>query len=125
MAKRSNSSSSRRSALSKTHHSPSATRLVLRPSAQLWSPSPTYINPIEDRRVFSPVPRPGPSPKTTRGTSAHLYAPTAKTIGFQAPNHVMQCVRRKSRRQVLFAKKRTRQGARANRRHNFWSKISC
>lgn len=47
-------------------------------------------------------------------------------IGFAQPKGVAVCVRRKSRREVLFALNRTGAGARAyRRRRNEWSSVKC
>lgn len=47
-------------------------------------------------------------------------------LSFAAPDKVVLCVRRKRRKQVLFAKKKTGKGSRAKkRRRNYWSSISC
>lgn len=44
---------------------------------------------------------------------------------FAIPNKVAVCVRRKRRREVLHALKRTRKGAGARKRRNYWSDVSC
>lgn len=44
---------------------------------------------------------------------------------FDRPLHVSVCIRRKQRREVLFAKKRTRSGRGGRRRRNKWSDVSC
>lgn len=52
---------------------------------------------------------------------------TKASIGFDAPVSVLVCVRRKRRKEVLFAKRKTgRGGARQRRpRRNWFSKIHC
>lgn len=46
-------------------------------------------------------------------------------IAFAVPNKVAICVRRKTRREVLFAKRKTRKGSGANKTRNFWSDVKC
>lgn len=45
------------------------------------------------------------------------------SVQFRIPNLVSLCIRRKIRREVLHAKRRT--NGRGSRRHNQWSKIAC
>lgn len=47
----------------------------------------------------------------------------ADPFSFQVPKAVDVCVRRKQRREVLFALKRTRSGG--AKRRNYWSGVSC
>lgn len=44
---------------------------------------------------------------------------------FDVPRRVAVCVRRKQRREVLFAKRRTGKGSRAPRTRDYWSDVSC
>lgn len=100
----------------------------------LFTPS-SYpdLTPIEDNRRWQ---APLTSPKTLLGTPAQTqikqppkgrfkrpygYVPTH--VRFSAPESVVKCIRRKRRREVLFAKKRLNGNAKKSR--NFWSKISC
>lgn len=54
-----------------------------------------------------------------------LYSPPV-SVGFHAPHRVAVCVRRKERREVLFAERRTGKGSRASRRRrDRFSDISC
>lgn len=46
-------------------------------------------------------------------------------VAFKTPSRVLICVRRKSRREVLFAYRRTRRGAGGRRRRNSYSLVSC
>lgn len=94
---------------------------------------PVTLALIEDRRTFHParylrgaqtlggkfnaevVARPA---KLTRSVPAH--------IGFRAPARVVLCVRRRQRKEVLFALRKTRKGAGARRRRrNIWSGVRC
>lgn len=46
-------------------------------------------------------------------------------VAFQAPKRVAVCVRRKTRREVIFAKNHAGKGSRARRSRNQWSDIKC
>lgn len=47
-------------------------------------------------------------------------------VRFAVPSHVVKCVRRKERRQVMFAMGKTGKGARARvRRRDEWSNVHC
>lgn len=52
-----------------------------------------------------------------------LFSPTH--FLFDRPRDVTVCVRRKARREVLFAYRRTGKGARAPRHRNYWSDVKC
>lgn len=63
---------------------------------------------------------------------AAISAPLKKTkhrlesrLGFQTPSTVMVCVRRKIRREVIFAKNKRRKGSGAKRHRNYHSNIRC
>lgn len=90
---------------------------------------------LEDRRLWAPLeetPRGlfhrssrlvvTPYPNVNKSRAA--VSPPAG-VSFAVPREVAVCVRRKQRREVLFAKRRTGKGARARRRRNAWSDISC
>lgn len=95
-------------------------------------PSPLVLSEIEDGRQFHPEfdSRPaltiGGSPTRTvaRGKPARLFN-VSHRLGFDQPVHVVRCVRRKQRREVLFAKRRTRKGSGARRHRNQWSNVHC
>lgn len=118
----------------------------LSPSARpLVAPSPsrTILQDIEDRRTFHPLgnARParfstgGPSHLTTKDRPAHdrfagirkFNSGTKAAVVFAAPDNVAICVRRKSRREVLFAKRRAGKGGARRRapRRNWFSAIKC
>lgn len=46
-------------------------------------------------------------------------------VAFSQPKQVTVCIRRKTRREVLFAKKRTGKGAQSRRTLNQWSDVKC
>lgn len=96
------------------------------------------LTPVEDRRTYHPD---GPfrPARTFRGTPASVsgsrkldhraksrsFRNLSSVINFQVPSSVLICVRRKSRREVLFARKKTRRGSRSGRSRNWFSSISC
>lgn len=79
-----------------------------------------------DRRLFRPDRSTAP-PAAVRRSAARVVAkgPHAYSLTFSDSRLVGLCVRRKVRREVLFALRKTRKGAGAKRRRNFWSNISC
>ncbi|UOF79228.1 hypothetical protein [Microviridae sp.] len=86
---------------------------------------------IEDRREFHPERAARPARSFSR--SVHTLAAPAGRPGrvpvgvtFENPTKVLVCVRRKSRREVLFAMGRTGRGsARGRRRRSEYSDIQC
>lgn len=102
-------------------------RLVRLPA---WRPlRAPLLSPLADRRQWHPV---GPyRPVVASPRSAGrvvLRRPKASfalgdVFGFAAPKKVSVCVRRAERREVLFAKRRTRSGG--SKRRNYWSSVSC
>lgn len=97
---------------------------------RLWNPEP-FLSPVpasytRSARRLVVMPRVNPSQRP-RGVSASLVSPQSVIgagIGFAQPNKVAICVRRHSRREVLFAKgvggSRVRRGKR-----NPWSDVQC
>lgn len=47
------------------------------------------------------------------------------TVGFRSPKQVIICLKRKVRKEVIFAKKLSGKGSRSSRRRNNWSSIRC
>lgn len=93
-----------------------------------WHPNPV-TRPIAEPRAASrvtvkngAVSVSGPSRTAVGNRRAGTLSPH---VGFAAPKQVSVCIRRKTRRSVLFAKKRTRKGAGSRRKHNQWSSIGC
>lgn len=89
---------------------------------------------IEDRRTFSFA---GPHRSARSTSSAHHQLVVKKApvsshrgfslsphVAFHAPKKVLICVRRKTRREVLFAKNRYG-GHHKKPRRNFFSSVSC
>lgn len=90
------------------------------------------VRSLEDRRTFHPLRDLRPLGSVRKEARRIRVAP-AKTRGlypsaglrFSDPKLVAKCVRRKERREVLFASKRTGKGARARRRRDAFSGIGC
>lgn len=132
--------SDRRSGVSST---PNRTVAV----SPLVSPLRSLVRPIldlEDRRLHHPLgaarnPRSvfrsdvrlveAPSKRFRAGKRSSLSVAKpfgAETLSFAVPQRVSICVRRKQRREVLFAVRRTGKGAKSiRRRRNQWSEIKC
>lgn len=83
-----------------------------------YNPTARVSAPFSFRRYAS---RLVDRPKAGRPLSAKLSRPV---VAFAAPEHVMICHRRKTRREVLLAKGRGGAGNRRPRR-NEWSDVSC
>ncbi|UDN67494.1 hypothetical protein [robinz microvirus RP_32] len=79
-----------------------------------------------DRRLFQPDRSTRP-PHTPRPGSSRVVATAQKlsALRFADPRFVAVCVRRKIRKEVLFALRKTRKGGGARKHKNFWSDISC
>lgn len=82
-----------------------------------------------DRRVFHPA-RAFRPVVGARGKVSRVQARVGRGLGalsyhFNAPSRVMACVRRKDRREVLFALGRTGRGARSPKRRNVLSNVRC
>lgn len=61
----------------------------------------------------------------SRSSKARSRSLLPSMVSFADAQRVVVCVRRKTRRQVLFAKRRTGRGARSRKRRNFFSGIRC
>lgn len=98
------------------------------------SAAPTILS-LEDRRMFHPEDVPHPRGSLNRSSrlvvsvapkARHISSGLPAHIKFNVPKEVALCVRRKQRRQVLFALRRTGKGARKfYRRRNEWSNVRC
>lgn len=106
-------------------------------------PSRTILQEIEDRRTYHPLgdSRParystgGPSHLKTKDRPAHdrfanvrrFTSGTKAAVVFSDPDNVAICVRRKSRREVMFAKRRAGMSGPRRRkpRRNWYSAIKC
>lgn len=91
--------------------------------------------PVEDRRVYHPL---GPA-RSVRVLSGHAVQPLVVqrrgrlsrpkrglpvSLQFAVPKKTIVCVRRKRRREVLFAKRKAHGGS-GRRRRNIWSNVIC
>lgn len=104
----------------------------------------TVLQEVEDRRTFHPLGRSRPARFSTGGPShvslkdrsrngRYKYSDpfgasgTKAFVAFQRPGAVAICVRRKTRKEVLFAKREAgrRGGFKRRFRRGPWSKISC
>lgn len=99
-------------------------------------PSPG-LSLYEDRRRYHPEGYTRPA-KLFNGSSHTLTAIPQKkyrykalktlvpeTIAFSAPKETLVCVRRKIRREVMFARKKTGKSGQRRPRYNYLSSISC
>lgn len=97
------------------------------------------LSEIEDRRTYHPLgsDRPAlysvaplqvkdrrPSPRQRRA-GFRPHSQTKGVIAFAEPDQVVLCVRRKERREVLFAKRFHKRGRGGPRRRNWTTQISC
>lgn len=93
---------------------------------------------LEDNRAWQPTPKPHRTAKAVPRNAAALTVPRQivrggktrstipSTVAFQKPSGVAVCVRRKVRREIMFALRQTRRGAAARRRRrNTWSDVKC
>jgi len=85
------------------------------------------LSEVEDRRRFNPGRSTLPPRSTRPGASRVVADPKSATqLKFADPAYVSLCARRSRRREVLFAKRKTKKGSGSAKRHrNFWSSISC
>lgn len=104
-------------------------KLPNRVSSVFKSASPLRM--LEDRRTFDPrgVLRPPSSfIGKARVVARKATHPTWPGIGlkFDIPRPIAICIRRKERKEVLFAKRKAgRGGSRKPPRRSFWSGVSC
>jgi len=110
-------------------------RRLLAPLAPSYDP----LTEIEDRRTYHPLGSDRPAlysvaplrvkdRQPSRRQRQAGFRPNSQTkgvIAFAEPDQVVLCVRRKERREVLFAKKKTRRGPGGPRRRNWTTFISC
>jgi len=120
--------------------------LLSPPPSRRWNPSAirSPLTEVEDRRTFHPLfdQRPVRSlrkwsvrmaPKAPRGQKAvklpsgRLFDARREVFGFDAPEHVMVCVRRSRRKEVLHALKKTGKGGGRRRppKRNAYSDVRC
>lgn len=63
-------------------------------------------------------------PKSAKPNLLKLYSPTP-TLAFNVPRETLVCVRRKVRRKVIFATRKTGKGSRSPRKLSRYSGVSC
>lgn len=80
------------------------------------------IRSLDDRRAFHPDNTFRPVQSPTRWQRALLMG--ASRYHFRVPDKVTVCVRRKERREVLFATG-GRSRVRRKKRYNYWSSVKC
>lgn len=96
-----------------------------------WDPGDTPRDAFgrQARVVMSPKAsakaRQQPAVKPSRPRLYQSRAFLREVQSFEDPRRVMICVRRKSRREVLFAIRKTGKGARSRKRRNEWSNVRC
>lgn len=79
----------------------------------------SYVDGITPAGSIAPV----ALTKQERGTVGNVYGERA---GFVHPERIRECVRRKERREVMFALKKRRKGSGARRRRRtVWSDVRC
>lgn len=106
---------------------------------ELLSPSnllPPLVSPVvpsfpltevEDGRAFNPDGRFRSPLAYSGGASSHkaVSGRSFQKIGFDNPDQTIVCARRRSRREVIFAKNLSRRGRGGSRRRNYWSDVKC
>lgn len=143
----------RRSRDKREDNSPSLTTSLLRPAAPSVSAptfSQTILQQIEDRRTFHPLGDSRPARFSTGGPSRisvkdrayngrykyadphrtsqniHLNSGTKAPVSFVAPDGTLVCIRRRTRKEVLFATRRAGRGGKQRRhRRNVYSGVRC
>jgi len=94
-------------------------------------PPTSLFHEVEDGRRWSPygVDRSSVSFSGAEAERRKVVGPArgnpAHAIGFNNPETVVRCARRKARREVIFAKRHRHKGAGSRRRRNFWSNVQC
>jgi len=105
-----------------------ATTKVVPWGPSLLRPVPYPLPTTYDRRTFHPLGKLRPA-ATSLGKRHQLKtlkkpAPLSK-IGFANPRHVLVCIRRNQRKQVLHAINKTGKAGQRRPRRNEYSEISC
>lgn len=89
--------------------------------------TPVAIAELGDRRRWRPDASTA-APAASVKAAARVVSPPPPAVDrmqFADPNAVALCARRKRRREVLFALKKTKKGSGAKRKRNFWSDVKC
>lgn len=89
----------------------------------------TPMNEVQDGRLFSPTISDAVSTVGTVAETRSIPGPITSTvaaqIGFDRPKEAVHCVRRRQRREVLFAKRLFKRGGGGGRKRDFWSQFKC
>lgn len=103
------------------------------PALRALEQARALIKAIEDRRRWSPLGFASPAGAKSRmsrrltvsgaNSTARLTPPSG--LSFSVPRDVAVCVRRKERREVIFAQRKAGKGARSPRRRSKFSDIGC
>lgn len=105
---------------------PKLSRLILIEDRRLWSPE-TRLLPTQkglQRRTGLRTVSGVPTYRLKAKPSPRLSVP--RGIAFGEPNRLVLCIRRKQRKEVLHALRKTGKGVkRRNPKRNYWSSISC
>lgn len=93
-------------------------------SAHSFRPSPVNVTRLSNVAI-----RPSRNIQRTVRSGQRLQTKTP-TLGrdrlaFEVPKSVLVCARRKMRKEVLFAKRKTGKGARSRKHRNIWSIVKC
>lgn len=99
-------------------------------AAPLTRVSPVDLSIFEDRRTFHPA---GPfrpvfaAPKSAAAVRPKQPSPGMRSVGFRfaAPERVVICSRRSTRKEVLFAMRKAGKTGQRKPKRNYWSSISC
>lgn len=125
MAKKSNPNTS--SAMSSTPSLDTLLLYKLRPPPVLLPvPSFSYsvVRQAGDRRFWQPDRTTRP-PHAVKPGASRVVAKNLNALRFADPRAVALCARRKIRKQVMFALRRTKKGSSGRKHRNFWSSITC
>lgn len=92
------------------------------------------VRSLEDRRTFHPAGPLRPAVSFPRDAARRVAKSSAvmskrddisSRVGFAVPERVAVCVRRKQRKEVLHALRKTGSGVSRVRRRNIWSDVDC
>lgn len=101
--------------------------VVLSPSSLEtgWPSTPNLTNydPVDRGRLFSNPPAIVAGHSKNSSTRTKMLVPY--TLKFHQPERIAICVRRKQRKEVLFAKKKAGKRGQRKPRFNKWSKVRC
>lgn len=111
---------------------PITTLGTFRTFQRLATPSVSRLRVYEDRRLWHPDGLARPARSFDRATTLKMgpakpsrpwQLPSA--VNFTAPSRVVLCVRRKIRKQVMFAKHKAGRGGQRPPRWSYWSSVNC